>query len=36
VHVIDVSLDTLWLLFVMRGRKLLAGLIGATQENHAH
>lgn len=27
----DMSLDTLRLLFVMRGRKLLAGVIGATQ-----
>ena len=27
----DMSLDTLRLLFVMRGRKLLAGAIGATQ-----
>jgi uncharacterized protein YebE (UPF0316 family) len=31
MRVVDVSLDTLRLLFVMRGRKLLAGLIGATQ-----
>jgi uncharacterized protein YebE (UPF0316 family) len=31
MRVIDMSLDTLRMLFVMRGRKLLAGLIGATQ-----
>ena len=31
MRVIDMSLDTLRLLFMMRGRKLLAGLIGATQ-----
>lgn len=31
MRVIDMSLDTLRLLFVMRGRKLLAGLIGAVQ-----
>jgi len=31
MRVTDMSLDTLRLLFMMRGRKLLAGLIGATQ-----
>ncbi|MBN1429900.1 MAG: DUF2179 domain-containing protein [Anaerolineae bacterium] len=31
MRVTDMSLDTLRLLFVMRGRKLLAALIGATQ-----
>jgi uncharacterized protein YebE (UPF0316 family) len=31
MRVIDMSLDTVRLLFVMRGRKLLAGLIGAVQ-----
>src|SRR5512138_3250653 len=31
MRVIDMSLDTLRMLFVMRGRKLLAGIIGATQ-----
>jgi uncharacterized protein YebE (UPF0316 family) len=31
MRVTDMSLDTLRLLFVMRGRKLLAGVIGATQ-----
>ncbi len=31
MRVIDMSLDTLRMLFVMRGRKLLAGLIGTTQ-----
>ncbi len=31
MRVTDMSLDTLRLLFVMRGRKLLAGLIGALQ-----
>ncbi|MCC7358869.1 MAG: DUF2179 domain-containing protein [Anaerolineales bacterium] len=31
MRVIDMSLDTLRLLFVMRGRKLISGLIGATQ-----
>jgi uncharacterized protein YebE (UPF0316 family) len=31
LRVIDMSLDTLRLLFVMRGKKLLAGLIGSTQ-----
>ncbi len=31
MRLIDMSLDTIRLLFVMRGRKLLAGLIGATQ-----
>lgn len=31
MRLIDMSLDTLRLLFMMRGRKLLSGLIGATQ-----
>jgi len=31
LRVVDMSLDTLRLLFVMRGKKLLAGLIGAIQ-----
>ena len=31
MRLIDMSLDTVRLLFVMRGRKLLAGLIGAAQ-----
>jgi uncharacterized protein YebE (UPF0316 family) len=31
MRVADMSLDTLRLLFMMRGRKVLAGLIGATQ-----
>jgi uncharacterized protein YebE (UPF0316 family) len=31
MRVLDMSLDTVRLLFVMRGRKLLAGLIGAFQ-----
>lgn len=31
LRVTDMSLDTVRLLFVMRGRKVLAGLIGATQ-----
>jgi len=31
MRVIDMSLDTLRLLFVMRGRKVLAGVIGACQ-----
>lgn len=31
MRVVDMSLDTLRLLFVMRGRKLIAGLIGAIQ-----
>ncbi len=31
LRVTDMSLDTIRLLFVMRGRKLLAGVIGATQ-----
>ncbi len=31
LRVTDMSLDTLRMLFIMRGRKLLAGLIGATQ-----
>ena len=31
MRVIDMSLDTLRLLFVMRGRRLLAGVIGAVQ-----
>ena len=31
MRVIDMSLDTLRLLFVMRGRKLISGLIGAIQ-----
>ncbi|MCC6191587.1 MAG: DUF2179 domain-containing protein [Anaerolineales bacterium] len=31
MRVIDMSLDTVRLLFVMRGRRLLAGLIGALQ-----
>src|SRR5574341_8423 len=31
MRVTDMSLDTLRLLFMMRGRKALAGLIGATQ-----
>ncbi len=31
MRVADMSLDTLRLLFMVRGRKLLAGLIGATQ-----
>ncbi len=31
MRVIDMSLDTLRVLFVMRGRKLIAGLIGAIQ-----
>jgi uncharacterized protein YebE (UPF0316 family) len=31
MRLIDMSLDTVRLLFVMRGRKLLAGLIGAVQ-----
>ncbi len=31
MRVTDMSLDTLRLLFMVRGRKLLAGLIGATQ-----
>lgn len=31
MRVLDMSLDTLRLLFMMRGRKLLSGLIGATQ-----
>jgi uncharacterized protein YebE (UPF0316 family) len=31
MRVIDMSLDTVRLLFVMRGRKLLAGFIGAIQ-----
>ncbi len=31
MRVTDMALDTLRLLFMMRGRKLLAGLIGATQ-----
>lgn len=31
MRVIDMSLDTLRMLFMMRGNKLLAGLIGATQ-----
>jgi uncharacterized protein YebE (UPF0316 family) len=31
MRVADMSLDTLRLLFVMRGKKFLAGLIGATQ-----
>ncbi len=30
MRVADMSLDTLRLLFMMRGRKVLAGLIGAT------
>jgi len=31
MRLIDMSLDTIRLLFVIRGRKLLAGLIGAMQ-----
>jgi len=31
MRVIDMSLDTLRLLFLMRGRRLLAGMIGAVQ-----
>jgi uncharacterized protein YebE (UPF0316 family) len=31
MRLIDMSLDTLRMLFVMRGRKIIAGLIGATQ-----
>jgi len=31
MRLIDMSLDTIRMLFVMRGRKLLAGLIGAAQ-----
>lgn len=31
MRVIDMSLDTLRLLFIMRGQKILAALIGATQ-----
>jgi uncharacterized protein YebE (UPF0316 family) len=31
MRLMDMSLDTIRLLFMMRGRKLLAGLIGATQ-----
>jgi uncharacterized protein YebE (UPF0316 family) len=31
MRVIDMSLDTLRMLFMMRGRKLLSGVIGATQ-----
>ncbi len=31
MRVIDMSLDTLRLLFVMRGRRMLAGVIGAVQ-----
>ncbi len=31
MRLIDMSLDTLRMVFIMRGRKLIAGLIGATQ-----
>ena len=31
LRIMDMSLDTIRMLFIMRGRKALAGLIGATQ-----